>query len=96
MGWHSHIATMAYNVFPHSLSGEAPFYLMFEYNAFMLTLFKSLLPKLRYMGEEKYKILLDAMWEIYMSAELNILITLILCLMYTQLWQEAIIQIMFK
>ena len=33
------IATMAYNVFPHSSAGEAPLYLMFTHEPFMSTLF---------------------------------------------------------
>ena len=52
---------MAYNVFALSLTGEAPLYLMFGCDTFMPTLFKLLLPKLRYMGDKKFKIHLDAM-----------------------------------
>ena len=62
----AHIAAMTYNTFPHSSSEEAPFYLMFRWDADMPTLFKLLLPKIRYMGDEKCKIHLDAMREIYM------------------------------
>ena len=67
-----HIATMAYNVFPHSSAGEALFYLMFECECFMPTLFKLLLPKLRCMGDEKCRIHLDIMWESYIMAMLNL------------------------
>ena len=42
------------------------------HETFMPTLFKLLLPKLRYMGTEKYRIHLDAMWGIYMMAILNL------------------------
>ena len=47
-------------------------YLMFGYDSFMPTLFKLLLPKLKCMGDEKCKIHLDAMQEIYMVAVLNL------------------------
>ena len=63
---------MAYNVFPHSSAEDVPFYLMFEYGPFMPTLFKLLLTKLRYMDDEKCRIHLDAMQEIYMMAVLNL------------------------
>ena len=43
-----HVTTMAYNVFPYSSVGDAPFYLMFECNTFIPMLLKLLLPKLRY------------------------------------------------
>ena len=58
----AHIATVAYNVFPHCSAGEASFYLMFGCDPFMPTLLKVLLPKLRYMAEEKCRIHLDAKW----------------------------------
>ena len=67
----AHIATMAYNVFLHSSAREAPFYSVFGHDTFIPTLFKLLLPKLRYMNNGKCRILLDAMWEIYMMARLN-------------------------
>ena len=63
---------MAYKVFQHSSAGEAPFHLMFGFDPFMPTLFKLLLPKLRYMGDEKCRIHLDAIWEVYMMAVINI------------------------
>ena len=49
-----HIATIVYNVFPNSLAGQSPFYLMFACDPFMPTLFKLLLPKLTYLGDEKW------------------------------------------
>ena len=52
----AHTAAMDNNVFPHSAAGEAPLYLIFGHDAFMPTLFKLLLPKLRYMGDK------DAKW----------------------------------
>ena len=66
---------MAYNVFPHSSAGEASFYLMFGCETFMPTWLKLLLPKCRYMGDEKCNIHLHAMWEIYMMAACNFKIT---------------------
>ena len=63
---------MAYNVFPHFSAGEASFYLMIGHYPFMPTLFKLLLPKLRYMGDEKCRIHLDTMREIYMMTVLNL------------------------
>ena len=60
-----HVVVRSYNVFLHSSAGEAPFYLMFEHDAFMPIFFKLLLPKLRYMGNEGCKIYLDAMRKIY-------------------------------
>ena len=66
MGQQAHIASMAYNMFLHSSSGEAPFYLVFWWDALMPTLFKLLLPKIRYMDDKKCRINLDVMREIYM------------------------------
>ena len=47
-------------------------YLMFRHDAFIPTFFKLLLPKLRYMGDEKCRIHLNAMPEIYMMTVLNL------------------------
>ena len=63
---------MVFNVFPHSSAGEGPFYLMFGCNPFMPTLGNVLRPQHRYMGDEKGRIHLNAMWEIYMMAILNL------------------------
>ena len=57
----AHIETMDYNVFLHSLAGKALYYLMFGCDIFMPTLFTLLLPKLRYLADEKCNIHLDAM-----------------------------------
>ena len=57
----AHVETMAYKVFPHSSAGEVLFYLMYGCDAFIPTVFKLLLPKLRYMGDKKYRIHLDSM-----------------------------------
>ena len=61
-----------HNASLHSSAGEAPFSLMFGCDPFMPTLFKLLLPKLRYMGNEKCSIHLDTVPEIYMLAMLNL------------------------
>ena len=66
------IATMAHKFIPHSSAGESPLYLMFGSDPFMPTLFKLLLSKLRHMGNEKCRIHLDVMCEIYMMAVLNL------------------------
>ena len=63
---------MAYNLFLQSSAGEGLFYLMFECDPFIPTLFKLLLPELRYMGDGKCWIHLDTMWEIHMMAVLNL------------------------
>ena len=63
---------MAYDVFLHPSAGEAPSYLTFGCDAFMPILFKLLLPKLRYKGDEACKIQLGGMREIYMMAVLNL------------------------
>ena len=58
--------------FQHSSVREATFHLMLGCNAFIPTLFKLLLAKLRYMGDEGCKIYLNAISEIYMLAVLNL------------------------
>ena len=50
----AHIAAMAYNVFPNSSSGESP--ILSNDHTYILTTFKLLLPKIRYMGDEKCRI----------------------------------------
>ena len=59
--------------FFHTLiSRGSTFNLMLGHSAFMPTLFKLLLPKPRYMGDEECKIQPDVMKEIYMMAVLNL------------------------
>ena len=53
---------------------------MFGHNTFIPTLFKLLLPKVRYMGDEKCRIHLDAIWKIYIIAILNLQIARDKCL----------------
>ena len=66
-----HIAKMAYNIFPLSAAGESPFFLMYGRYTYLLTLHLLLQPKMRYMGDSKCRIHLDAMREIYTMAILN-------------------------
>ena len=68
----AHVEMMVYNVVPHLLAGEAPFYLMFGWDTFMPTLFKLLLPNCRYMGDEGCRIYLNAIRETDMMAVLNL------------------------
>ena len=63
---------MAYNVFLHPPIGEAPFYLIFDQDAYMPTLFKLLMPKIRYTGDENCCIHLDATRKIYILTVLNL------------------------
>ena len=86
----AHIAIMAYNVFPLSSAGEAPFDLMFGYIVFILTLFKLLLLKWRDTGDKKCRIHLDAMWEIYMMAVLNLRIARDKCYPQSEIWTGQI------
>ena len=45
---------------------------MFSQDAYIITLFKLLMPKIRYMGNENCHIHLDAMREIYMITVFNL------------------------
>ena len=67
-----HIARMAYNIFPHSASGESLFFLMYRRDAYLPTLHQLLQPKMQYMGDDKCRIHLDAMQDIYMMAVLSL------------------------
>ena len=75
----SHLAVMSYHVFLHSSSEEALFYLIFRQDAYLLTLLKLLLPKIRYMGDEKCRIYLDSMTNIYTITMLNLIIVRAKC-----------------
>ena len=68
----AHIAKMAYNIFPHSATGESVFFLMYGSDTYLLILHNLLQPKIRYMGDSKCRIHLHAMREIYMMAILNL------------------------
>ena len=67
-----HIAKIVYNIFPYSAAGETPFFLMYRRDAYLPTLHQLLQPKMRYMGDNKCRIHLDAMQEIYMMTVLNL------------------------
>ena len=58
---------------------------MFGCNAFMPTFLKLLLPKLRYMGDEGYKLYMDDMREIYMMAVLNLKLGIINVLLHIEI-----------
>ena len=67
-----HIAKMAYNIFPHSAARESPFFFMYLRDTYLPTLQQLLQPKMRCIGDDKCRIHLNAMREIYMMAVLNL------------------------
>ena len=67
-----HIAKMAYNILPHSAAGESLFFHMYGKDAYLPTLHQLLQPKMRYMGDDKCRIHLNAMKEIYMMTVFNL------------------------
>ena len=66
-----HTAEMSYNIFLYSAAGESLFFLMYGRDTYPPTPHQLLQPKMRYMGDDKCRIHLDAMREIYMMAVLN-------------------------
>ena len=68
----AHIVVIAYNTFPHTTTGESPFFLMHGCDAYLPTLHNLLQPKLCSIGDNECKIHLDAMREVYMLGVLNL------------------------
>ena len=68
----AHLVVMAYNVFPHTATGESPFFLINGWDAYIPTLHNFLQPNISYMGNDECKIHLDAMREVYTLVVLNL------------------------
>ena len=56
---------IAYNIVPSSVTGEAPFYLFHGRDPYLPKLHNLLGYKIRYMGDEKQGLLIDAMYVLY-------------------------------
>ena len=68
----ANIAVMAYNIFPHTATGESPLFPMYGWDAYLPTSHNLLQPKIHYMGDDECKIHLNAMREVNMLVVLNL------------------------
>ena len=63
----------AYNIVPLSAAGESPFYLFHGRDPYLLTLQDLLGYKIRYLGDDKNGLLIDAMYVLYQETVANLL-----------------------